>query len=203
MQFENHNDILRYLLNSIIPFNDKLVYIRDIGLNNDSYTVYYRDVFTGADDSQKIKKDHEFQNMKFKGGCIAYGQGLFYLTRYPVRRVQAGLTSRNLVITPLTRDVDAYMEFKDIIQNKSFQNLVEGNFPTIAEALESEDPTPISRCFGVHPLLKNARQLFYRKETIGEVVGDVFYIYEDFEFTKDILTRTMKRKGEVYEIRSA
>lgn len=187
IQYESVNDANMRLSGTIVLYDGKPVFIREVGAigegegkNGDIYRVYINElpIKRGAQTERKFISSKKFDLAPFPMGFMNTEAGkAVYLSRAPRRQQKQGLSEATLsqyAVGDLTGA--RVVRFADLTNSQPFVDCINGKYPSVAEATQlvkdGADSVAFSRCFAIarDSSLPELIYLYHKKDKVGFIM---------------------------------
>ena len=190
IQYESVNDANMRLSGTIVLYDGKPVYIREVGAlaegegkNGDIYRVYIKELPIKPNDrgayERKFISSKKFDLAPFPMGFMNTASGkAVYLSRAPRRQQKQGLSEATLsqyVVGDLSGQ-GRLVRFADLTSSQQFVDCINGKYPSVAEATkmvaEGADSVAFSRVFAIarDKSLPELIYLYHKKDKVGFIM---------------------------------
>ncbi len=142
-KYETAEEIKFRLENSVVLYNNKPVYICRIGNvereeAKELARVYFWELPLSlkveAKETRKFLSSRHFDLSPFPMGYMNHGGGAFFVSRTPIRQQRQGLAVGNTVFLDVKGRRPEGMGFNEMCRSPGFLSMVEGKYPSFAEA---------------------------------------------------------------------
>jgi hypothetical protein len=140
-KYETAEEISARLLNTVVVYDGKPVYITrigpaDVGEKKEIARVFFYELpLVGkAEEVRKYLSSRNFDLTPFKMGYINHQGQAIFLSRNPTRQYKQGLSNNTLVCTDIRGKRSEVMGFDHMIRSPGFMPMFEGKYPTFKEA---------------------------------------------------------------------
>ena len=163
------DDLQTLFANSLVRYNKKPVLIKTITGARCAFCTYLDD--KGKSFEIPIS-DTSFDFEPVPLGFINHKGEVYWSARLPSRQWSQGLTSKNLVVSPLTGDAknsDTLLHIKEILtlKTKSLLACIEGSYPSLRNAIRLIDTGANSVAFKRNLAITAEGDVFFKNKQVG------------------------------------
>jgi hypothetical protein len=192
IQYESVNDANMRLGNTIVLYDGKPVYIREVGAlgegegaNGDIYRVYIKNLPISPTDrgayERKFISSKKFDLAPFPMGFMNLNEHAVYLSRAPKKQQKQGLSEGTLSAVTVGDPLGQQrIRFADLLNKKEFADCISGNYPNVREATRlieaGAQSVAFSRCFAMarDTALPELIYLYHKKDKVGFIMDGAF-----------------------------
>jgi hypothetical protein len=198
LPYTSVEDAQQHLLNSVILFDGRPVYVRDIYTTDDGLNTCLRFLPRMADEIHVSLFDPRIETKEL-GSRLGYMNiggrtGAMYVRRIPARQYKQGLVRQNVLVGGDRRSGSAY-RFDDAMRQGSFVDMMTRVYPTYEAAYQTLKDQPELPSIAFSPEFAIVRQElgFFLLEYKGEQVawGDpkMLKLPSQFSYLKELLNK--------------
>lgn len=182
--WDNQQDAHMRASGTVVRFNGKPVYIKDVQTEGGELLVNFVYLLTGRKSTARLSD--ELWNWKpVPTGFVNTGDKVFYVQRKPVRKWKQGLSRDNCSVFPKA------LGMQEMFKSKQFGRTVMRDYPSYKEAFAKVRSEGGQVAF--HPDLAISRSkvgpiyLLYRTDTVGWLEQGELILGDDWSFLKEIV----------------
>ena len=186
--YESVNDANMRLGNTIVLYDGKPVYVREVGAigegegkNGDIFRVYVKELPLTAEDrgnyDRKFISSKKFDLAPFPMGFMNHNGKAIYLSRAPKKQQRQGLSEGTLSSYTLGDTTGSRaVRFNDLLRMTEFTDCISNKYPNVREATRlveaGADSVAFSRVFAIarDASLPELIYLYHKKDKVGFIM---------------------------------